>query len=215
VSGINPLDDVLPRFEFSERHSVGIAAPAQRIMESVTTWRNRDDPLVRAAMTLRETPARLLGCARPRLLELADFTLLEQQADTALIFGLIGAFWEADYGLRDIPSIAAFRAERHDDVCKLVLGFVVQPQAGKRYRLVTETRISCVTARARHRFLPYWLLICPVSGLIRRRMLSAIRDQFVVSNAAKRRREDRLLDGAQSLVEGRGSGVRRSRFRSP
>lgn len=174
---MNPLDDVLPRFEFSERHSIDIAAPAQRIMEAVTAWRNRDDPLVRAAITLRETPARLLGRARPRLLELADFTVLEHRADTALIFGLIGAFWEADYGLRDTPSTAVFLADRHDDVCKLALGFVVQPQAGKGYRLITETRISCVTARARHRFLPYWLLIRPVSGLIRRRMLSAIRER--------------------------------------
>lgn len=174
---MNPLDDFLPRFDFSERHSIEICAPASRIMNAVTLWRNEDDPLVRAAIRLREMPTRLFGRARQQNLDLADFTVLERRGDTALIHGLIGAFWQADYGLRDIPSTDAFLSSRDDDVCKLALGFSIQSGPGSTNRLVTETRVLCVTDRARHHFAPYWYLIRPVSGLIRRRMLTAIRDR--------------------------------------
>lgn len=176
---MNPLNDFLQRFNFSERHSIDISAPASRIMNAVTVWRNEDDPLVRAAIRLREMPTRLFGRARQRHLDLTDFTLLERQGDTALVYGLVGAFWQADYGLCDIPSTDDFLTPRHDDVCKLTLGFSIQPGPHGTQRLVTETRVLCVTDRARRRFTPYWYLIRPVSGLIRRRMLTAIREQSV------------------------------------
>lgn len=179
---MNPLDDFLPRFNFSERHSIDISAPVSRIMNAVAAWRNEDDPLVRAAIRLREMPARLFGCGRQRHLDLTDFTVLERRGDTALIYGLIGAFWQADYGLCDIPSTDAFLTPRHDDVCKLALGFSIQQGPHGTRRLVTETRVLCVTDRARRRFTPYWYLIRPVSGLIRRRMLTAIREQSETSS---------------------------------
>ncbi|MCP1216647.1 hypothetical protein NKW53_11280 [Acetobacter orientalis] len=179
---MNPLDDFLPRFNFSERHSIDICAPDSRIMNAVATWRNDDDLLVRSAIRLREMPTRLFGRARRQHLDLTDFTLLERQGDTALVYGLIGTFWQADYGLCDIPSTDAFLAPRHDDVCKLTLGFTVQPGSSNIHRLVTETRVLCVTERAARRFTPYWYLIRPVSGLIRRRMLATIRKQAETSS---------------------------------
>ncbi|EGH05146.1 hypothetical protein PSYAE_24927, partial [Pseudomonas amygdali pv. aesculi str. 0893_23] len=41
-------------------------------------------------------------------------------------------------------------------------------------RLVTETRVQCLDAVALRQFRPYWYLIRPFSGLIRRRVLKAI-----------------------------------------
>ena len=174
---MNLLDEFIPRFDFSERHSVDISAPASLIMNAVAAWRNQDDPLVRAAIRLREMPARLLGHARQRNLDLTDFTLLERRGDAALVYGLTGAFWRADYGLCDIPTTDAFLTPCHDDVCKLALGFSIQPGPHGTQLLVTETRVFCAMDRARRRFTPYWYLIRPVSGLIRRRMLATIREQ--------------------------------------
>ncbi|GBQ97984.1 hypothetical protein GLI01_18670 [Gluconacetobacter liquefaciens] len=171
---MNPLDQFVPRFDFSERHHIDIAAPARRIMNAVAAYRTQDDRLTRMAIRLREVPARLLGQTQGRPLDRSDFTLLERRDDTAIVYGLIGAFWQADYGLCAIPAPAIFQADRQDDVCKLVLGFTLHPGPGHRRRLVTETRVFCVTARARRLFTPYWYLIRPVSGLIRRRMLAAI-----------------------------------------
>ncbi|GBQ91148.1 hypothetical protein AA23498_1096 [Acetobacter nitrogenifigens DSM 23921 = NBRC 105050] len=77
----------------------------------------------------------------------------------------------------DIPTTDAFLIPRHEDVCQLALGFSIQGGPHGTRRLVTETRVFCVTNRVKRRFTPYWFLMCPVSGLIRRRMFTAIREQ--------------------------------------
>ncbi|GAB6967873.1 hypothetical protein JCM25156A_19100 [Komagataeibacter kakiaceti JCM 25156] len=171
------LDDVLPRFTFRERHAITIAAPADRILACVRHYRAREDPLVRTAIRLRETPARLLGRSCRPPLDLDDFTPLGRAGDNELAMGLIGKFWKADYGLLPVTCAASFMACRRDDVCKLAMGFHVHPAPGGRSALMTETRVFCPTPAVLWRFAPYWYLIRPVSGLIRQRMLAMLRRQ--------------------------------------
>ncbi|NVN35574.1 hypothetical protein [Komagataeibacter swingsii] len=171
------LDDLLPRFTFRERHALAIHATGRVILDCVNRYRAHDDPLVRLAIGLREKPARLLGLSQRRMLDLDDFTPLGRVGDREMAMGLIGAFWRMDYGLVDIPSRADFAACQRLDVCRLVMGFRVEPTATGQSLLVTETRVSCPTPALRRRFAPYWYVIRPVSGLIRRRMLARIRQQ--------------------------------------
>ncbi|BAK84760.1 hypothetical protein GLX_23480 [Komagataeibacter medellinensis NBRC 3288] len=58
-----------------------------------------------------------------------------------------------------------------------MLSYTLQPLTRGTYRLTTETSVFCPTSATRRRFAPYWYLIRPVSGLIRRRMLAFIRKQ--------------------------------------
>jgi hypothetical protein len=51
----------------------------------------------------------------------------------------------------------------------------VQHQPDGLTLLVTETRVFCPDRASLLKFTPYWLLIRPVSGLIRRRILSSIK----------------------------------------
>jgi hypothetical protein len=54
-----------------------------------------------------------------------------------------------------------------------VIGFLAE-QVGEATVLTTETRVYCPDRYALIMFTPYWLAICPISGLLRRRMLAAI-----------------------------------------
>jgi len=83
-------------------------------------------------------------------------------------------FWRADNGLLPIADARAFAACAEPGVAKLVMNFSTEPY-GSATRLVTCTRVFWADAAARRRFLPYWLLIRPVSGLIRRRLLARIK----------------------------------------
>jgi hypothetical protein len=78
-------------------------------------------------------------------------------------------------GLAPVADGAAFLAFDADDVAKLVLAFAVNRDSERRTRLVTETRIHCASRATRLKLTPYWLLIRPVSGLLRRRILSSVR----------------------------------------
>lgn len=168
------LDSLLPRFDFSERHAIIIRGPASDSLNAAEAYRLQDDPFVRWVIRLRELPGRALNRLTAPPLDRDNFTPLGR-TEHALAFGLVGAFWRADYGLRTIPSPDAFMAVQQGDLCKLALGFTAIPLDETTCRLTTETRVLCLSDEARRRFTPYWFLIRPVSGLLRRRMLRGIR----------------------------------------
>ena len=53
-----------------------------------------------------------------------NFCLLERD-ETALVYGLIGRFWQAEYGLEDVADGPGFLAFAQPGVAKLALGYVV------------------------------------------------------------------------------------------
>ena len=147
-----------------------------------------DDPWVSSFIRLRELPGRSLsalgrgGAFKNRAaFGLNDFTLLGRDANREIAFGLAGKFWQLDYGLVTLKGPIEFETVKVVGVPKLVLIFRVESTENGKARLRTETQIFCNDRKAFFRFLPYWRIIRPVSGLMRRRMLVRI------SNAADRR----------------------------
>ena len=174
------MDQYLPRHQFAEQHSLHVPASPARTLDAASRPEVLDDPLARRMIALREAPSRAAGALglasglRGKApFGAANFTLLGR-TDDELAFGLAGSFWQADYGLVDTPDAAAFSALQQPGVAKLVLNFVAQPDSHGT-RLTTHTRVWCPVDAARRRFLPYWLLIRPLSGLIRMRLLRRVR----------------------------------------
>lgn len=177
MSAVNWIEAFLPRADFHEQHKIDIAAPAGLILDCAMDYRLKDDPLVRLAIGVRELPSRLSGRTSRPPFDRDDFTFLGRKGDTALAFGLVGAFWKADYGLIPCHSAEDFRTCALQDACKLVLSYTLHPLTRRTSRLTTETKVFCPTPTTRRHFAPYWYLIRPVSGLIRRRMLASVRKQ--------------------------------------
>lgn len=154
-----------------------IDAPAHLILDCAVRQRAQDDPMLRLAIQLRELPSRLMKRSHRPPLDLDDFTFLGRDGDSEVAFGLIGAFWQPDYGLIEVPSPQAFLATERTDVCRLVMSFAVETSLAGKSILRTETRVYCPTPAVRRKFSLYWYVIRPVSGLMRRRMLARIRRQ--------------------------------------
>ncbi len=175
------IDDWLPTWQFEEVHHIRSRAAPGALLDAAAAYDPADDALINTALRLREAPARLasrLGgrsalAQRPRF-GLADFLPLGRDGDAALAYGLAGRFWEPGYGLQPLADAAAYRAFAQPDAAKLLLGFVVRQAAGV-CTLTTLTRVHCGSEPARSRLAAYWLLIRPVSGLIRRRILADVR----------------------------------------
>jgi hypothetical protein len=132
---------------------------------------------------LRELPGRVLGAlGRPSALKnraafgLEDFTVLGRDADREIAFGLAGRFWRSDYGLVALAGPEEFAALTELGVPKLVLNFSVERSTGAEVWLRTQTRVFCNDRKSLIRFVPYWSIIRPVSGLMRGRLLARIRD---------------------------------------
>lgn len=204
------LDELLPSYQFSERHETAVRASPEEVMRAVSELTPAEIPLFRTLFAIRRLPERVTGGAsgfapgRPVLEQMLShgFVLLGDEPERELAVGAIGQFWP----LRDSfePSEASTREEflafDRPDRAKAVMNFHVSPigGAGAGVRLRTETRITVPDPHARRRFARYWRLAGPGSALIRRMWLRAI----------KRRAEDERASPAGS-VPGRSPGETR------
>jgi hypothetical protein len=108
--------------------------------------------------------------------------LLGRDGDRELAFGLIGKFWQSDYGLATVDSADGFERFDEQGIAKLVLNISTEVVSDGRTKLMTETRVFCNDRKSIARFTPYWRLIRPVSGFIRRRLLARILSTAVTSS---------------------------------
>ena len=174
------IDKYLPEYGFSEIHGCDVNASPEVVLQAAIAYRPETDVFFRSMIGLRELPMRAIARLRghessvSQPFGLHEFTLLEHQPGQALVYGLVGQFWKADFGLFKIENAEAYLTFRTPGVARLALTFIVTEQGGKT-RLVTETRVFCPDRTSHLRFLPYWYLIRPVSGLIRNRILGSIK----------------------------------------
>jgi hypothetical protein len=179
------LDEVLPRYDASERHDIVVAAPPDVVFGAVKDVTVRDVRLLTPLMVLRGLP-RLLKrrrrLRRPRssapvlgrLLEVG-FVQLAERPGAEIVVGAVGRFWRpADNRPIAVPTREAFLSFAEPGYAKAAMAFLVRPE-GDRSRVVTETRIVGTSPDATKAFLRYWRVIRPGSGAIRRSWLAAIR----------------------------------------
>jgi hypothetical protein len=182
------IDQHMPVFDVSEHHEIRVRAPVVEAYRAV-----RDLDLARSKMArgllairgmlavLQPGPAGKLyrSLGRRRTLTLEDvqelgFVVLAERTEREYLIGVAGRFWIPGGGIRRIDPIefGSFDQPGHAEG---VMSFAVRPE-GTGSVVSTETRVWCVDDRARRSFRPYWRLIRPFSGLIRRQALAIIKD---------------------------------------
>ncbi|MFI7125640.1 hypothetical protein ACIBQ1_08085 [Nonomuraea sp. NPDC050153] len=165
-------DRFIPRPDASERHSIVIKAPRERVWDAVADPGSFD---LRAVVAIRDVAARLSG-GRPHR-GAPRFTPLAEDPGHELVMGLIGQWWRLGHAESSgaISGAADFHAFDRPGYAKGTLSFRLDDAGKGRVRLVTETRVVATSEDARRAFLRYWVVIRLGSGLIRRIMLAAIR----------------------------------------
>ena len=185
ADGARYIDELMPLYHFVERHCLNIPAEPLCIWNAMQRVRVNGSNLVRLAVWLR-----MLGVSRSRknqsvnaifdLGGMPSFLRLHASEPRELCLGMVGQFWRLSGGLTKIDSDAF---SKFDDgmSAKLVWGFFLKP-IDQGTRLSTETRVYCPSRYARLRFLPYWLVIRPVSGLIRGQILQDINAEAMLAD---------------------------------
>jgi hypothetical protein len=147
--------------------------------------------IVRLLLALRGIPAAISrgvsdvnGLKQPRdapvtlaTFEQLGFRILDSRPPEELVIGLEGRFWRPSGGMCTPPADAFLSSMPAAGTARAAWNFRVVENGPKACELSTETRVLCASPEVRRRFLPYWWLVRPGSGLIRREMLRAIRDQ--------------------------------------
>ncbi len=149
------LDDIVPRWQFRERHAIRIDAPPERVYAAVRAVTPREIRFFRAFTALRRLGRRGLE------------SILNAPPDEPIL---------------DVATRTGFEWLADDPPRELVIGLHISPHvlAAMNFRidgpeLATETRVHASTRGAAWKFGAYWLLIRAGSGILRRTWLRAIK----------------------------------------
>jgi len=183
------IDDYMPRYDVVERHAIRVRATPAQTYAAIRTTDFGGGMMIRALFFLRLLPGALWhGRSGIRALmqrrvssitiasmERGGFHLLAEHAPDELAIGIEGRFWTLS-GDRCTPSAELFRTRPPaPGTARGLWDFRVRAIDDEQCELSTETRVLCADSAVRRRFLPYWAVVRPGSGLIRHAMLRAIR----------------------------------------
>ena len=186
------LDDILPVYDFTEVHSIRIKAYTEAVYKAVKEVTPADKSVVmRVLFSLRSFPEKLAGRQGLDLTNQESllsqmmkrgFIMLAEQASQEMVFGMIvpgsiGRVWRKSSALLQAPSSREeFLAYKYPDCLLVAANFLITDAEQAGFVIVrTESRTKALSEQARKNFAPYWRIIRPFSGLIRRVWLSAIK----------------------------------------
>lgn len=154
------LEELLPDYDFAERHERRSDAQAGRLLAAARAVTLDDVPLVRLLFRLRGLAPRTPGATVLDAMAREGFEILAEEPGRELVLGTIGRPWTLRGGVRrgvDFTTFAEAGFAR--------MAMSISAEDG---RLRTETRVGLTDAASRRRFRLYWLAIRPFSGLVRR-----------------------------------------------
>ena len=173
------LDEFMPVWQFSESHTINIAAPPARVFEVMNRVRPDEIFLFLTLIAIRgggQPPPPSVQKATASYTSLHDIAihstfvaLADDPPRESVIGTIIG-------GPRPrVPlTPAIFQQELPPGYSLAAMNTLVTPDGSGGSIVSTETRVFANNAAERRRFARYWRVIYPGSALIRRMMLRAI-----------------------------------------
>lgn len=172
------LDDIMPQYQFFERHSKRVHARPEQLMQAVRQSTFGD--LKSLATLLR---------IRAAALRLPDKSASFQNMRVLDAFAMSG--YVSDNGAHEIVmagganalekrplkprSPQEFAADQQPGTVKIAFNFTAEDVGGGWSIVSTETRIFASDDSTRRGMARYWRLIVPGSGLLRRQWLNGIK----------------------------------------
>ena len=178
ATGHTRLDEIVPRYQFAERHERHIEAAPAQVWRALFEVRASDIQFFRTLTTIRRLgrpgPESILNAPeRMPILDVAlrtTFVRLEEEPERELV---VGTTVIAPPGAAVPRTPNAYR-EAGPGFAVAAMNFRIEPDGQGGSLLTTETRVFAGDAASRRRFARYWSVIYPGSALIRREWLRAV-----------------------------------------
>ena len=176
------LDRFVPVYQFSEFHSIQVAASRERAYRAIKAVTADDIVLFRTLVWIRRFgrpgPESIMNAPeRQPLLDVAtrtSFMLLSEEPGREIVVGTL-VVAPRGWRPRHHPTPEDFKNLHAPGFALAAMSFRLEDTGPDACRVTTETRVYATDAGARRRFAPYWRVIYPGSALIRRMWLRAIR----------------------------------------
>jgi hypothetical protein len=170
---VTSVADLLPDAPFVERHDRVVDAPPERVWDALGSLSWADLRLSLPMIALR-TGGRARAVRAP-VLARGPVEAIVVDPPRRWIGAGIGKPWQPRPEVVPGPlGLEEFVAFAEPGWLKYAMDFRLDPLSDGRTAVTTTTRCVATDAVARRRFAPYWRLIRPFSGLVRRDMLWAL-----------------------------------------
>jgi len=173
------LDEIMPEYQFYERHSARVHARPEQAMEAVRQSTFRD---LKSMVTLMQIRGAVLREPVHTGGDFQDKRVLDTFAASGYIPGsgesevAMFGIWNTRAGRRpEVHTLPDFAAYREPGIVKIAFNFKVEDAGGGWSTISTETRVLGTDDRTRRGMGCYWRLIVPGSGLLRRQWLDGIK----------------------------------------
>ena len=177
------IDSFAPTPDAVEVHRIVIKAPRESVHEALWTADLGGSIVIKLLLLLRSAPQILArrGRSSPRNQKItlqtligSGFGLLAESPPEEIVLGVTGKFW------RPTGNLSPFNRSDFDQPVAVgfargVWNFTISEGREGQTILRTETRVVCGDAASRRKFLAFWLVVRPFSGLIRLIMLRRVR----------------------------------------
>lgn len=173
------LDELTPVWQFSEHHTLKVAAPPARVFDAIRRVRADEITFFKALTWIRRggrrVPESILNAGSSQsLIDVALRGGFVRLADDSVRELVVGTVVVAPPATRGVLRPETFRNPLPPGFALATMNFLVEPDGPNASVVSTETRVFANSPAARRRFAAYWRLIYPGSALIRRMWLRAI-----------------------------------------
>jgi hypothetical protein len=172
------LDEIMPEYQFSERHSARIHARPEQVLLAIRQSTFRDMASLATLLRLRGLIVRMPDTGD----SLQDRRVLEAFSASGYLSG--GSEHEivmgggADVRAKrplGVRTLQEFADHREQGTVKMAFNFTVDDAGDGWSSVSTETRVMALDDATRRGMGRYWRLIVPGSGLLRRQWLEGIK----------------------------------------
>jgi hypothetical protein len=173
------LDDIMPEYQFFERHSARIHARPEQVMQAIRQSTFGD---MKSLVTLLKIRGAALRTPFHDTGDLQDRRVLGAFSSSGYLFGgsehEIAMFevWNVRANRRpEVRTLQEIADYREQGAVKMAFDFNVEDAGGGWSTISTETRVLALGDSTRRGMGRYWRLIVPGSGLLRLQWLEGIK----------------------------------------
>ena len=172
------LDDIMPEYQFSERHSARIHAKPEQVMQAIHESTFRDMKSLDTLLKIRGAALRIQDTGGA----FRDKRILDTFSASGYLFGrseheivMCGGANVRAKRLLEARTVQEFADDREQGGVKIAYDFNVEEAGGGWSTISAETRVVALDDVTRRGMGRYWRLIVPGSGLLRRQWLEGIK----------------------------------------
>ncbi|MGZ3650942.1 MAG: flavodoxin domain-containing protein [Bdellovibrionota bacterium] len=171
------MDEQMPQFEQFSSTEIVIHRPPSEVFSALSSLEAGEMKLANFLTKIRtlgraETPPHesfMVSAERFGNVPLFNDGIRELGA------GLVGKFWELDFGIRRLKP-GEFKDFQEPGYAKVASNFLVEPIPGtNESRVISKMRVHCTSSDATRKFKVYWALLSPGIRLYMRSALQALR----------------------------------------